>query len=235
MLTKMITMVTTTITEAPGSSLLRLLQLVSPTLPIGAFAYSQGLETAVEKRWVHDEHTALHWIAGLLRRSVGTLDVPVFARLYAAFVCGDLNAVMKWNAFILACRGAAELHAEDRNLGAALMKVFATLTASKPAVHSGTAYVTAFAQAAAHFQIPRDSAAFGFVFAWAESQVSAAVRLVPLGQSEGQRILLNLTEVLQESVATGLALPDDDISSTAPGHAMGSALHETQYSRLFRS
>jgi urease accessory protein len=226
-----------TITNVSPSSLMRLLQLVSPALPIGAFAYSQGLETAVERGWVRDAAGAESWIAGLLQHSVATLDVPVFARLYAGCENEDAAAVASWNSFILASRGTAELHAEDKNLGAALMKVLLTLApeATNHYLKPFTAYVAAFAAACVQFEIPRDNAALAFVFAWAENQVSAAVRLVPLGQSDGQRILMNLTHCLETSVARGLVLSDDDISSSVPGHTMASAYHETQYSRLFRS
>lgn len=223
-----------TITD--GTRLLRLLQLVSPALPIGAFAYSQGLETAVDLGWVHDAPSTLAWLTGLCQSAFGTLDIAVFARLYNAFSQADGAAAVHWNAFLLANRGAAELRAEDKHLGAALNKVLVTLVPENRRLPlAGPAYATAFAYAAVTFEIDRDVAALAFAFAWAEGQVSAAVRLVPLGQSEGQRILMNLTQTLQACVQRGLQLLDHEISNTAPGHVMAAALHETQYARLFRS
>ena len=229
---------TTTImdTITSGAPLLRLLQLVSPALPIGAFAYSQGLETAVDLGWVHDAPSAERWLEGLCQHSIGTLDVPVFARLYRAFTQNDEAAAAYWNAFLLASRGAAELRAEDKHLGGALNKVLITLLPQgKHLSFASTAYATAFAFAAVTFHIDRDAAALGLAFAWAEGQVSAAVRLVPLGQSDGQRILMHLTQPLRAAVGRGLQLLDHEISNTAPGQAMAAALHETQYARLFRS
>jgi urease accessory protein len=223
-------------TTTSGARLLRLLQLVSPALPIGAFAYSQGLETAVDLGWVHDAKSAERWLGGLCSGALGTLDIAVFARLYKAFSAADEGSAAYWNAFLLANRGAAELRAEDMHLGAALNKVLTTLLPHhKRLPLASPAYATAFAYAAVTFQIERDVAALGFGFAWAEGQVSAAVRLVPLGQSEGQRILMNLTQPLQDSVQRGLELLDHEISNTAPGQVMAAALHETQYARLFRS
>jgi urease accessory protein len=85
------------------------------------------------------------------------------------------------------------------------------------------------------WQIPLEAAATAFLFAWLEAQVSAAVRLVPLGQTDGQRILADLAPIVCDSIASGLARADADIAGGVLGHAMASAQHETQYSRLFRS
>jgi urease accessory protein len=217
-----------------GTALLRLLQLTSPALPIGTFAYSQGLEPAVEAGAVHDEPSARAWILGLLEQALGRVEVPVLRRLHAAWQTDDLPAVRRWNEQLLAMRGAAELQAEDRRLGDALGRVLQTLGFDelpwKPVTH-----LAAFTRASSAWNIPIAPASEGFLFSWAEAQVGAASRLVPLGQSAAQRILDAAIALIPTVVQRGLALSDDEIGATAPAHALGSARHETQYSRIFRS
>ena len=103
--------------------MLRLLQIVSPALPTGAFAYSQGLEQAVAERWVTDETEARMWLLGLLRWSFATLDMPVLARLMAAWRDDDALGIARWSRWLLACRPTRELRAEDRQLGGALARM----------------------------------------------------------------------------------------------------------------
>jgi urease accessory protein len=222
-------------------ALLRLLQLCSPALPIGAFAYSQGLEGAVAAGWVGGETEAARWILGLLAGSLATLDLSVVARVHAAWGAGDRAAARRWSALLYACRPAAELQAEDRHLGRALLRVLAGQgVAGLEALagdggHEGLTHAAVFAAAARGWHIPVEAALSGFAFAWAEAQVGAALRLVPLGQSAGQRILAAAAAAIPAAVEAALAVADDDVGAAAPAHAIASACHETQYSRLFRS
>ena len=220
------------------SSLPRLLQLCSPTLPIGAFAWSQGLECAVDRGWIRDEASAGQWILGLLGHSIRRLDVPVFARLYAAWTGGDTVAIRQWNARLYASREAAELQREDQHLGAALARLLTDLGIAE-AEPWRTAprgcLATLFSLAAVRWDIPLPEAATGYVWAWAENQVIAAARLIPLGQTAAQRLLTAMGPALTRAVAEGLMVTDEDIGGLAPGLGLAGALHETQYSRLFRS
>ena len=229
-----------------GLAWLRLLQLASPTLPIGAFAYSQGLEAAVTAGLVVDEGSAAAWILGLLDGPFAGQDLAIFARLHAAHAARDLDGAERWNAFLFASRSTAELQTEDRQLGAALGRVLSTLEIAEapktgadpdaePTPRSPATLASQFARAAAAFGIGVRAAAETFAFTWAEAQASAAVRLVPLGQSAGVRIVARAAEIIPPAVDRALALADDDIAGAAPGLAGLSALHETQYSRLFRS
>src|SRR5580658_2757934 len=93
-------------------ALLRLCHLVSPALPVGAYAYSQGLEYAVHAGWVHDEATALDWLQGLSHHAVGTLDLPILLRLHRAWSALDVAAVRYWSAQLIAARETSELRAE---------------------------------------------------------------------------------------------------------------------------
>jgi urease accessory protein len=217
---------------------LRLLQLASPALPIGAFAYSQGLEAAVTAGLVHDEASADGWIEGLLRGPLAQQDLPIFARLHAAYAAGDHRAAGRWNAFLLATRATTELQMEDRHLGAALARVLATLEVppSEASEAAGPPTLASqFARGAAAFGVDLRTATETFAFTWAEAQASAAVRLVPLGQTAGVRILARAAAVIPEAVLAALDAADDDLGGAAPGLALLSAAHETQYSRLFRS
>ncbi|MFO1424540.1 MAG: urease accessory protein UreF [Candidatus Competibacteraceae bacterium] len=216
----------------------RLLQLCSPALPVGAYAYSQGLESAVERGWVRDEASAGAWILGLLGHNLRRLDIPVFARLYRAWRNDDLNAVRRWNARLFASREAAELQREDRHLGAALARLLSDLGIAEAEPWRNAprvCFATLFSLAAVKWEIPLPEAATGHAWAWTENQVTAATRLIPLGQTASQRLLVAAGPAIAEAVAHGLTLPDEDIGAAAPGLALAGALHETQYSRLFRS
>ncbi len=224
--------------NAKRAALLRLLQLTSPALPVGAFAYSQGLEYAVNARWVHDEATARDWICGLLCNGLARLDAPVLARLYAAWSSYDEEALEYWSAMLHASREARELQEEDGHLGAALARLLRDLELPQAAPwvpHAHTGYAVLFALAAAEWRIALPEAVSGYLWAWCEAQVAAAIKLVPLGQTAGQRILSRVVMEIPTVVDEGLALADDEIGYAAPRLAIGSALHETQYSRLFRS
>lgn len=232
---------TGTLSVAAGAApsrvpLLRLLQLCSPALPIGAYAYSRGLEGAVQHGWVHDEASALAWIEGVIEASVASMDAPVLLRLYRAFARGEEADVEAWNAFLCAARESRELALEDRQLGLALARVLAEQGVDEAArFREGGAYATLFALACVRWGVSEQDALSAYLFAFAENQVSCAIKLVPLGQSAGQRILARIIGRVDAWVAHAMTLDDADIGSYAPGLALASALHETQYSRLFRS
>jgi urease accessory protein len=221
----------------PGLALLRLLQLASPALPIGAFAYSQGQEAAVAAGLIHDEDSAAGWILGLLSGPLAHQDLPLFARLHAAHAARDTAAAGRWNDRLFASRPTAELQTEDRQVGAAFARVLDTLGLSRPeaASEGPTTLAFQFARATAHFQIELRQALETFAFTWAEAQSSAAVRLVPLGQSAGLRIVARAGVAIPSAVTRALSLTDEEIGGAAPRLALLSTAHETQYSRLFRS
>lgn len=234
---------TTTITitmmsELRPHALLRLFQLSSAALPIGAFAYSQGLEQAVALGDVRCRDTAADWIAGMLKRSLLTLDVPVLGRLQRALLAADLAEARRWNDYLFAARGSAELRAEERQVGAALLRLLTREDVAGTADWAGQPRVTlacCFALAGVAWSAPVSEVALAYTFSWCEQQVGAATRLVPLGQTDAQRVLSVLIEGAAAGVAHGLSLPDGELASTTPGQLLLSALHETQYSRLFRS
>jgi len=222
--------------------LLRLLHLASPALPIGAFHFSQGLEYAVDVGWVRDEPGALEWIDGIAHGSLATLDLPVLQRLHLAWAREDDAAVLRWNAFLIACRETDELRLEDRHLGAALMRVLAEFglatplfPVTAPNIRTALTHATAFGFACARWQIDPLAALQTYLWAWAENQVLAAVKLVPLGQSAGQRMLHSLNARLGGLCVAAMGLIDSDIGISTALQSVASGRHETQYTRLFRS
>lgn len=218
-------------------ALLRLCHLVSPALPVGAYAYSQGLEYAVHAGWVHDEASTLDWLQGISSGSVATLDLPILERLHRAWQRADLAQVRHWNAQLIAARETGELRAQELHLGGALARVLVELELSEAGewIDSAAAFATLFSLAAVRWHIEARDAMSGYLWAWSENQVLAAVKLVPLGQSAGQRLLHRLTAGMPGLVEHALTLSDAAIGVSTLSQALASALHESQYSRLFRS
>lgn len=218
-------------------ALLRLCHLVSPALPVGAYAYSQGLEYAVHAGWVHDEASTLEWVQGISCASVGTLDLPILLRLHRAWERCDIAAVRLWNAQLIAARETAELRAQELHLGGALARVLVELQLSEAEewIERPAAFATLFALAAVRWHIDARDAMSGYLWAWSENQVLSAVKLVPLGQSAGQRLLHRLTAAMPGIVERAQVLGDEAIGVGTLSQALASALHESQYSRLFRS
>ena len=226
-------------TDTPFStSLLQLLRIVSPALPVGAYAGSEGLEYAVDAGWVSNEEQTLDWVEGRLTHSLAQLDIPMLARFHLAWSLDDRASLEAWSAFLAASRETSELAAHDRSLGSALSRLLADLGvehADSLNQKSDVSYVSAFALAAVHWGIDLTSAAQGYLFAWCESQVAAAIKLVPLGQTQGQRVIGSLVNEIPAVAERGLSVSDAEIGLSEPGLAIASSLHETQYSRLFRS
>lgn len=224
--------------NSSSSASLRLWQLISPALPIGAFAYSQGLEYAVEEGWVKNEETTAQWIIGLINHSLSALDVPILARLYEAWQTNDIEKVMYWNHYLQASRESHELLTEDRQIGCALKQLLHDLEIPRVShwpEKAQPSFATMFALAASHWGVTLDETCQGFLWSWSENQVAAAIKLIPLGQTAGQRILSQVVDEIPQAVERGLHLIDEEIGVAAHGLGIASALHETQYTRLFRS
>jgi urease accessory protein len=222
----------------PATQLLRLLHLASPALPVGGFHFSQGLEYAVEAQWVRDEASAREWILGLAAHAVGTVDLPVALRLQRAYMAGDHVAASYWSEFLLAARETDELRAEDRHIGRALARILAELDVCRALderQRARASFAASFARACAAWSIAERAALQTYLWVWTENQTLAAVKLVPLGQTAGQRILNALIPHLETIVERALTMPDAEIGTGSVMQAFASARHETQYTRLFRS
>lgn len=217
---------------------LRLMQLVSPTLPVGGFTYSQGLEFAVEAGWVNSLASLQDWLAGLIDDGLAHLDIPLLARLYRACINRDIDALAYWSRYQLAARETHELRLEEQQRARALTRLLIDL--DMPHAHNWQATLVIcqgapFALAATGWGISLHDAALGLAWAWLENQVAAAIKLVPLGQTDGQRAQLALAQRLPLAVERGLTLEDHQIGASSPRLAIASSRHETQYTRLFRS
>jgi urease accessory protein len=221
-----------------AAALLRLLQLASPALPVGAFAFSQGLESAVALGFIDDEKSSHAWLSGTLSEGLGRLDLPILARLHRALGSGDEVALLRWSRYLVASRESRERRLEDEQLGRALARLLADQGVTAPDLFGGDEnppFASYFALGSVAFGIPLAETLLGFAFSWAENQVGALSRLVPLGQLAAQRVLAAIGTIIPETVSVALELPDAELGACLPRLALASALHETQYTRLFVS
>lgn len=215
---------------------MHLLWLASPALPTGAYAYSRGLELAVERGWVNDAASARAWIHGVLERQVATLDAPLLARFHDACRTDSAADIARYSELSRAARETAELQLEEEQLGWALARVLRDAGVPRPERYRELgSFVAVFAYACVHFGVERRACVAALLFMFAENQVTAAIKLVPLGQSAGQAMLAALLAHIDAWTDVALALHDDELGAFTPGLSLASALHETQYSRLFRS
>jgi urease accessory protein len=222
-------------------ALSRLLQLVSPMLPVGAYSYSQGLEWAIESGDVSDLNSAKTWIADALHIYQADFELPVLYRLYHAWASDEMQAVQAWDDYYQAGRDTSEALAETRQMGYSLRRLLNDLDdlpielVNKVNGLKQPAFCTVYAGLAQHWQIPVNNMLHGFAWGWLENQVSAAMKAVPLGQVAGQKILLSLGQDLPDLIQHASALPDEAMSNFNPLLTIAGCQHETQYSRLFRS
>lgn len=220
------------------ATLPRLLQLVSPSLPVGAYSYSQGLEWAVEAGWVNDPGSLSAWLQDQLHTTQQYWDLPLLARLYQASAAQDQDALAHWTGTLLAGRESAELRKEEQDRGRALhalLNKLSILTADDPHQTIAACQLTGFALAAQRWDLPIDQALTGYAWSWLENSVLSGVKLIPLGQTAGQQVLLALAETLPAAVARAQQLDDEELGASAPALAHASAAHELQHTRLFRS
>lgn len=224
-----------------ATALLHLLQLASPSLPIGAYSYSQGLETAIDKGWVNDPESARHWICDNLQQVVALFEAPILWRLLQAFERRDGVTVQLWTERFIAARDTAEFRAETIQMGFSLGKLaielqigdaeLLAILQAQPELPLPTAY----ACVAVALQVPHEAALLGMLFSWAENQVLVCVKTIPLGQVAGQRLLLSLQAELRLAANHAQNLADHELCNWSPGLSLLSMQHEEQYSRLYRS
>ncbi len=224
----------------PAASLLKLIWLASPALPVGGFSYSEGLEAAVDAGLVTDEHQASDWLLAQLELGQARSELAVIARAVDAWRDGDLARVRQLNDWVLHTRETSELRLQTVQMGRSLLEWLrndeqaAELPLAECAQLPPT-YPLAFALAASLCQASPREVLLASAFGWAENMVQAAIKAVPLGQSAGQRMLARLARAIPDATARALALGEDERQAFAPMLAILSSRHEVQYSRLFRS
>ena len=240
-------------TEQNAASILALLHISSPALPVGAFAYSQGLEYALDKGWCKNRDDVQRWIEDSFEFGLGQLDLPIYLRIYRAWKAADYAAVSHWNQSLLSFRETKELYLEDIQVGGAFAQWHlgqCKSVQSKRAQCNGAqnaerqsyldhcpqpTVVAMNALAAVLSDIDENTALLGFAWSWVENQIACASKAMPMGQTDGQRILQQIIPLITRVCAVADDIEDEQIGTGLMGLAMASSLHEQQYSRLFRS
>jgi len=222
-------------------ALFRLMQLSSASLPVGGYSFSQGLEYAIDCGWLGKQVDVHEWLEMQLLHAVAQVDLPALRLLMDAANRKDWNEIKRLNDLVLACRESKELRLTDTAMGEALVRLLNSLNIEQPFAHGRgsipeeVSFITLFAIAAAHWKINYASAALGFAWSWLENQVAAATKLVPLGQTQAQILLGDLQPILSRALKIAAPIEEEQIGAGLPALAIASALHEQQYSRLFRS
>lgn len=219
-------------------ALLSLLQLVSPALPVGAYTYSDGLETLVQANQITDAAALEQWLTQELQYGAIRVEAAVLIRAYQ---CADRNLerLNAWNQWLSAFRETEELREQSWQMGRSLSRLLADLQPETQPILSACGepcnIAIAFAVAATVWQIDPMAAVLGYLHSWAANLVNAGVRLIPLGQTQGQQILLHLACPIEQASQQVLELKDEQLECCSWGVSMASMTHETLYSRLFRS
>ncbi|MBD1843115.1 urease accessory protein UreF [Cyanobacteria bacterium FACHB-63] len=215
-------------------ALLRLLQLASPALPVGAYSYSEGLETLVDRGVIQAVDDLEHWIVQELHYGAARLEAAMLLRSHRATIAQNFDQVLYWNQWFTAARETEELRSQSLQMGGSLLRLFRSLHSEPlPNFENGCNFAIAFGLVAALWEIDESAALVAYLHSWAANLVSAGVKLIPLGQTAGQKLLLKLGEEISRS--TIAQLEDSELESCGWGIAIASMTHETLYSRLFRS
>lgn len=220
----------------PDASLLQLIWLASPALPVGGFSYSEGLEAAVEHGLVDTETSAAVWLVDQLHTTLARGELAVVAEAARAWRAHDLGRIQQLNDWMLQTRETSEMRQQTEQMGRSLVEWLKSIDPATAArATQPLAYPVAFGLAVASGQASDRDALLAFAFGWAENMMQAAIKSVPLGQASGQRILQRLAAEIPLAVDLALSLSDGDRQAFSPMLAILSSRHETQYSRLFRS
>ncbi|MEM6987223.1 MAG: urease accessory UreF family protein [Pseudomonadota bacterium] len=215
-----------------------LLQFSSANLPVGAYIYSQGLEWAIEAHWVHDVDSLTAWCRDWIAGPIALQDLPLLQRLHLAFSEGDGEAIAHWSQWALACRETHELREEERTRARAVFSLLKRLLPDAVQSHQSALLSTPLAGlacASVALGMPLHGAQTAHAWGWLENTVLVGVKHIPIGQSDGQHILMTLWPAVQHALATSETVADDDIGCSLPAASFASAAHETQYTRLYRS
>jgi urease accessory protein len=220
---------------------MRLFQMASQAFPIGGYSHSQGLEAAIESGVVRDAASAELWILDLLQFSMSSYEVPCLLRMGCAWIAADGARVCELNEHFLATRESAELRNATVQMGFSMRALVAALPDLPPpliALLQGIeepCLPCVWSGAATAWALPPADSAAAYLWSWAENQVLVAIKALPLGQSAGQCMLLRLGSQIARLAAEAVDRDDEALTNYAPGLAILSSQHETQYSRLFRS
>jgi urease accessory protein len=228
--------------------LLKLLQLASPAMPLGAFSYSEGLETLVELNIIGDRAKLQEWLTNELGYGAIRIEAALMLRAYDCCFQQDLSRLSYWNSWLSAARETAELRQQSWQMGNTLIRLLQNLENETPdrlaslSVEETLAkvglpcnYAIAFGITAACWQIDSEAALIGYLHSWVTNAIGAGVKLIPLGQTVGQQILISINPKITVTVAEIQRIDDENLHSCSWGLSLASSCHEIQYTRLFRS
>jgi urease accessory protein len=222
-----------------NTHLLHLLQLASPSLPVGAYSYSEGLENLIENKIINSCDNLQNWLEAELRYGAIRLETAVMVRAYQSAQDGDLEKLCYWNRWLSAARETEELRSSSWQMGRSLIQLFVKLQPEiipmRDVVGNPCNYAIAFAIAASHWQIDINSVLLAYLHSWASNLIIAGVKLIPLGQTAGQQLLLDLQPLIDNTSVEVMALKDEEMNCCSWGLSLASMAHQTQYTRLFRS
>lgn len=213
----------------------RLLLLTSPALPVGGYSFSHGLESAVTAGLISDFAAAQAWIDSLAQHVLPTLELPLLLRLMRAVQAQDAIESQRWNDLLLAMKESAELLHEEESKGAALARLYPIFDVEPQVAFETPSFAAAFASICVSWRIAPANALTAYAWAFYEMLVAAAVKLVPLGHSDGQRLLFAFAGDVSDLVRSALQCADADLGAGTPGLAILSSTHECQQARVFRS
>ena len=244
----------TDVIDSP-TMLFQLLRLSSPSLPIGGFAWSQGLESAIELGWLKNTDDLYDWLLAVLEHNFAQQELPLLLRMLSSGGTGlgigegfnprkagetteATTGLEYWNKRSLAMRESAELRMEDVHIGRAMLQLARVMRVSAAQDwidEDEIGYLAAFTIICRHYQIAFVPAATGFIWTWLDNQIAAAIKLFPLGQTAGQLLVEGLAPAISGLIDSAKKVDDANLGISLPGQVMASMLHESQYSRMFRS
>lgn len=222
-----------------ATHLLKLLQLASPALPVGAFSYSEGLETLVHQGQITGVADLTQWLTQELQYGAMHLEAVVLAQAYRCMTAQDWAGLSRWNCWLSALRETEELRQQSWQMGRSLVRLGLALepelTEAFSVCGESCNFAIAFAVMAAYWQIDLQSTTLGYLHSWSTNSINAGVKLIPLGQTQGQLVLLQLYPTLAQVTERVMSSTAEDLYCCSWGLAIASMSHETLYSRLFRS
>lgn len=217
----------------------RLLHILSPALPTGAYSYSQGIETAVELGWLTTEDEFYSWLCEQINGALAYQELPLLQRIYTACASEDSDALNTWAQTALAYRDTLELRNEEKFRAAAFIRIIKSLPdEALKDIPEGTLGITPLAGVAwtaVKLDIPLQDLLLAYAHSWLEASITSGVKLIPLGQSQGQSLQYRLTPIYGDAVSFAQSLNDEDIGYSAVAVSLASCRHETQHTRIFRS
>jgi urease accessory protein len=229
-------METSTLTD---TQLLFLLQLTSPALPVGAYSYSEGLEMLVENGVITNLVSLQNWLESELKYGAIRMEAAVMIRAYEAVKAQELQLLLYWNQWLSAARETEELRSASWQMGRSLIQLLEKLHPQIKSITNNIGnpcnYAIALGIGLAHHQINIQAGLLGYLYSWVSNLITTGVKLIPLGQTAGQQLILSLQPSLINNAAQITAMLDDELSCCSWGLSLASMQHETQYTRLFRS